>query len=212
MDDFLTKEQTCRLCSNKFSSLAVKKSAQPVKKTESDFCIHYERETPYFYSVYICPACGYGFLESFEKKPPAAMREKLNPLPDFFSEKRDAPTAQLAFKRAIECAKIQEESDMVMASLFLHLSWIMRVQKEAEAEKEAQKKALAYYKGVYEESDLKDASKVMYLIGELYRRLGDVKEAVYWYSRVANDRRSNEAVRRMAREAWQLAREETRNN
>lgn len=207
LDDFLVKEQTCRLCGKKFTSLSVKKSAQPVKKTESDFFIQYERETPYFYSAYICPACGYGFLESFEKKPPPQMREKLTPLPDFFSEKRDAPTAQLAFKRAIECAKMQQESDTVLASLFLHLSWIMRLQGDERAEKEAQKKALAYYKAVYAESDIVDASKVMYLIGELNRRLGDQKEAVYWFSKVANDRRSNEAVRRMARDAWQSTRE-----
>jgi hypothetical protein len=206
-DDFITKDLTCRLCGKQFNSLVVRKSAQPVLKTDSDFCIHYERETPYFYNVFVCPACGYAFLESFEKKPGTKMREKLTPLPDFFSDKRDAPTAQLAYKRAIECAKMQKESDMVLASLYLQLSWIMRVKGDEKAEKEAQGEALAYYKGVYEESDLEDASRVMYLIGELNRRLGYLKEAVYWYSRVANDKNSNQATRRMARDAWQSLRD-----
>lgn len=207
LQDFLKKEYSCNLCSNSFTSLTVKKIAQPVSKTDTDFCVYYERETPYFYHVFVCPECGYAFTESFKKKPAENMRQQISPLPDFFSEKRDAPTAQLAYKRAIECARLQRESDTVLASLYLQLSWILRIKGDQAGEKNAQQEALAYYKGAYEGSDLEDASKVMYLIGELYRRLGDQKEAIYWYSRVANDKKSNQAMRRMAREAWQSLRE-----
>ncbi len=205
-NDFLTKEYNCRLCAGRFSSKQVRKSAQPVLKTDSDFCVYYERETPYFYYVLVCPACGYAFSEAFNHQPPAKMKEKLSPLPDFFASKRDAPTAQLAYKRAIECALLQRESDTVLASLYLQLSWILRVKGDGAAEQTAQAEALKYYEAVYRDSDLEDASKVTYLIGELNRRLGNHKEAVYWYAKVANDKRAAQSIRHMARDAWQSLR------
>lgn len=205
--DFIPKQYSCGLCSKQFSSYVVKKTQQPVVKTDTDFCMHYARETPYFYHVFVCPACGYAFMESFKKKPFEKMREKITPLPDFFSEKRDPATAQLAYKRATECALLQREDEMIMASLYLQMSWIMRVKGDKVGEMEAQRKALASYTGVYENSQLQDASKVMYLIGELNRRLGNRAEAVNWYSRVANDKKCNQAMRTMARDGWQSLRE-----
>lgn len=203
MDDFLAKDLTCLLCGEGFTSLAVRKSRQPVLKTDSDFCMYYEREVPYFYHVYVCPHCGYAFLESFKKKPPGSMLEKITSLPDFFAGKRDAATAELAYRRAIECATLQREGDEVMASLYLQLAWVNRLRGEKEKEKENLGEALAYYIGVYENSDLEDASRVMYLIGELNRRLGDFKKAVFWFSRVANDSGCSQAMRHRARQGWQ---------
>jgi uncharacterized protein len=206
MEDFYTKDLTCELCGREFPSLLVRKSKQAVTKTDSDFCAYYEGEVPYFYHVFICPACGYAFLESFTKKPGNKMKEKLSPLPDFFSGKRDAPTAQLAYKRAIECAKMQREDDAVLASLHLQLGWICRLTGDEQKELAALREALGHYVAVYESSNLPDASKVMYLIGELNRRLGNLKEAVFWYSKVAGDEKCSAAMRRRARDAWQSLR------
>ncbi len=206
MEEFYTKDLTCKLCAKEFQSLLVRKSKQAVMKTDSDFCVYYEGEVPYFYHVFLCPACGYAFLESFAKKPGEKMQEKITALPDFFSGKRDAPTAQLAYKRAIECAKMQREDDAVLASLHLQLAWIFRLTGDEEKELAALREALGYYVAVYESSNLPDASKVMYLIGELNRRLGNLKEAVFWYSKVTNDEKSNVAMQRRARDAWQSLR------
>ncbi|MGM0652770.1 MAG: DUF2225 domain-containing protein [Bacillota bacterium] len=207
MEDFLTKEITCRLCGNGFKSLAVRRSKQTVKSTESDFQAIYERETPYFYYVFVCPNCGYAFMESFKNNPAESMQEKLTPLPDFFSEKRDAATAELAYKRALECARLQREKDAVLASLYLHMAWINRLRGEEEKEKANMAHALSHYIGVYESSDQVDISRVMYLIGELNRRLGNDKEAVQWFSRVVNDDNSSQAMRYRARQAWQALRQ-----
>lgn len=207
MEDFLKKEQSCKLCKNKFTSFAVRKSKQPVEKSDSDFCMYYERQTPFFYHVFICPDCGYAFLESFKKEPHDKMLETLTSLPDFFSEKRDASAAELLYKRAIECAKLQREDDQVLAGLYHHLAWIYRYKGDEEKEKAALGEALGYYRGVYENMDIEDPSKVMYLIGDLNRRLGNKREAVNWFSRVANDRKANQAMRHRSREAWQQLRE-----
>jgi len=135
------------------------------------------------------------------------MKAKLTPLPDFFSEKRDAATAELAYKRAIECALMQREADDIMASLYLQMAWINRLRGDQEKEKTNMGHALSHYTGVYESSDLADVSRVMYLIGELNRRLGNNKEAVQWFSRVANDNNCSQAMRHRARQAWQILRQ-----
>jgi len=207
MEDFLTKDLTCRLCGNEFSSLAVRKSKQMVTKRDNDFCFHYAREVPFYYNVFICPECGYGFLESFEKEPGEKMKEKIAPLEEDYSGKRDNYLAEKAYQRAIECARMQKEGFAVLASLYLQLAWIYRFREDIENEQTMLSEALGYYIDVYEKSDLADASRVMYLIGELNRRLGNNKEAVFWFSRVANDQECKEAMRRLARQAWQSLRE-----
>ena len=207
MDDFMKKEQTCKVCTKKFTSLLVRKSKQPVVKSDSDFCLYYEKETPFFYHVFICPECGYTFLESFKKDPPPGLREKLTSLPDVFSEKRDASAAELLYKRAIDIARQQKEDDQVLASLHHYLAWAYRFKGDKEKEKTTLSEALAYYRGVYENINVDDPFKVMYLIGDLYGRLGDKNEAVKWFSRVANDKSASQAMRHRSREAWQQLRE-----
>jgi len=135
------------------------------------------------------------------------MKEKLTALPDFFSDKRDAASAELAYKRAIECAKMQREEDAVLASLYLQMAWINRLRGDEEKEKVNMEQALAHYVDVYEKSELEDASKVMYLIGELNRRLKREKDAIFWFSRVVNDDKSSQAMRHRARQAWQMLRQ-----
>lgn len=206
MDELYKKNMQCKLCEKKFTSLGVRRSKQQVASTDSDFCIHYKGEVPYFYFVLVCPECGYAFLESF-KNPPDSMRDRLRPMPDMFSGRRNSMSAELAFKRAVECAKMQKESDAVLASLYLHLAWIYRGRGEEEKEKEMLAEALGYYNDVYEKSDIEDPSRVMYLVGELHRRLGRSKEAVFWFSRVVNDKEANPAMRNRARTAWQLVAE-----
>jgi len=202
MENFYTKDLGCKLCGADFKSLLVKKSKQAVTKRDSDFCFYYENEVPFYYNVFICPACGYGFLESFEKKPGGKMKESISPLAEDYCGERDNALAEKAYLRAIECAKMQKESDAILASLYLQLAWIYRFREDEVKEEQALNEALGYYIEVYEKSDLADASKVMYLIGELSRRLGN-KEAVFWFSRVANDESGKEAMRRLARQAWQ---------
>jgi len=74
------------------------------------------------------------------------------------------------------------------------------------------KHALEAYTSLFEgaESELNDA-KLMYLIGELNRRLGNYHEAVRWFSRVVHDKRIMDAnMIRASREQWALITDELR--
>ena len=69
--------------------------------------------------------------------------------------------------------------------------------------------ALDAYHSVYENESVENDAKLMFLIGELHRRVGDNKEAVFWFSRVVNDTRIVDAsMINASREQWQLLREE----
>ncbi len=206
MDDLLTKNLTCKLCGHEVETLMARKSKQATVKTDSDFCVHYENEVPFYYNVFICPKCGYGFLENF-KDPAKKMKEKIEPLPEDLTGKRDNQLAEKAYLRTLECARMQRESDPVMASLYLQLAWIYRYRGDEENEKTMLNEALGYYIDVYEKSDQGDVSKVLYLIGELNRRLGNNKDAVFWFSRLVNDQNCSQAMRHRARQAWQSLRE-----
>lgn len=202
MEDFFTKSLTCKLCSHEFTSLGVRKSKQPVLRTDSDFCPHYQRETPFYYHVYLCPNCGYAFLEA-SSRPRSSLRSHLAPLEGDYSGPRDAAKAALVYRRAIECAELDDEEPALIASLKLQLAWCYRHRGDWEAEAAALESALQAYIRVYETSETTDISKVSYLIGEIHRRLGNDRDAVFWFSRLVNDKATTHAIRRLAREAWQ---------
>ncbi len=71
--------------------------------------------------------------------------------------------------------------------------------------------ALQAYIRVYEVEGVElNNAKLMYLIGELNRRIGEWNDAVRWFSRVVNDKKIVDAAMiRASREQWQLIREET---
>ena len=56
-------------------------------------------------------------------------------------------------------------------------------------------------------------NKLMFLIGELYRRLGEAKTAVKWFSRVVNDKKIVDAAMiRASRDMWQQVRNDHADN
>lgn len=70
--------------------------------------------------------------------------------------------------------------------------------------------ALDAYIQVFETEamDLNNA-RLMYLIGELHRRLGNYNDAVRWFTRVVNDKRIMDAsMIKACREQWAATRED----
>ncbi|MNJ50328.1 hypothetical protein D3C77_455990 [compost metagenome] len=70
--------------------------------------------------------------------------------------------------------------------------------------------ALDSYIKVYELEGVSGSdARLMYLIGELNRRVGHYNEAVQWFSRVINDKKIMDAAMiRASREQWALLRED----
>lgn len=207
MEELFYKDKTCLLCEVNFKSAKVKRSKQRMLKRDSDFCVHYKGPNPSFYTVFVCPECGYGFTDNFT--PPRspkkeAIRNEVEPVNEDLSGSRTVEEAILAFKIALKCALLGEERKTIIAGLYLHLGWFNRFRENEEEEKNNLGQALQFYeKAIETERDLKDPATVFYLIGELNHRLGDDKKAVTFFSRLIDDKQINDPnIIRMARERW----------
>jgi hypothetical protein len=118
--------------------------------------------------------------------------------------------AMQTYKLALLCAQLKNEKDRVIASILHHIAWLYRYQGNWEQEKRFLEFALEAYTRVFEtEVDEVNNAKLMYLIGELNRRLGNYTQAVRWFARVVNDRSIMDAgMIRACREQWAQTRED----
>lgn len=114
------------------------------------------------------------------------------------------------FKLALLSAQIKNEKSRVVAGLLHHLAWLYRIKGDWEQEERFLSFALDAYVNVFETEgmDLNNA-KLMYLMGELNRRLKRFPDAVKWFSRIINDRKIMDAgMIRASREQWVTTRED----
>lgn len=208
MEDLFWKKMKCHVCSNDFESPRVRRSRYSVASVDTDFCTYYKGLNPLYYSVAVCPACGYAFTENFKKpgkKEVEEMRAALSPPLEDLNTERTFEMAVESFERAIASACLQKERNALLAGLHLHLAWVFRhAGKEAE-EKEQLERALDSYAQAFEkDAEISNEARLLYLLGELNRRLDRPDEAVRWFSKVINDQSIDDAgIIRMARERWQ---------
>ncbi|MEW5919555.1 MAG: DUF2225 domain-containing protein [Bacillota bacterium] len=213
MDDLFLKNLNCLACKNDFQSSKVRRSKYSVIKVDTDFCTYYRGENPLFYNTNICPHCGYGFTENFRtpgEKAREAIANQISPFSLDFSGRRNLDLAVLANKRAVECAQLQNEKDILKASLYLQVAWFYRIEGDEEAEKIYLEEARHFYSEAFEkDKEITNIGRVLYLLGDLNRRLGNDKEAIFYLGRVINDKTINDpGIIRMARERWQDIRED----
>ncbi len=86
---------------------------------------------------------------------------------------------------------MQNEKDVLKTSLYLQI-------------------ARLFYDIAFEnDTSITDVGRVLYLLGELNRRLGNDKDAIFYLGRVINDKSINDpGIIRMSRERWQDIRED----
>jgi uncharacterized protein (DUF2225 family) len=207
---------TCTYCTNAFKSKKVRPSFKKASKSDTDFCLHYKDINPDFYVVRICPFCGYAHTENFSDKWTSAERavfhEKVAQnwsMRDYCRERTWEDSLQ-SFKLALLSAQIKNEKSRVVAGLLHHLAWLYRIKGDWEQEERFLSFALDAYVNVFETEgmDLNNA-KLMYLMGELNRRLKRFPDAVKWFSRIINDRKIMDAgMIRASREQWATTRED----
>ncbi len=134
-----------------------------------------------------------------------------------FSQVRDLPAAAAAFEIAWAVAEQLDLKHYQLAGLALRCAWIYREWADlspdsslSEKEKSFLRQAVGHYQTAYERenpAELKlGAPGIGYLIGEIYRQLGDYQEGMKWLMRIATDRGAPQEVRRLAREQLDLAR------
>lgn len=224
LEAFYEKKMTCVFCEKSFDTLKVRSRFSVPYLIDSDFCPHYRdgNYNPHFYYVNVCTECGFAFSEEFSNLFPVGAKDiirvqimgqwkKRN-----FGAIRDIHQALESYKLAILAGSLKKEKNAVLAGLCLRLAWLYRNEENLEQEKRFLVLALNAYEASFVHSDFAGTSmteiKVLYMIGELSRRVGQDDKAVLYFSKIfqhINSSAEQKMVKR-AREQWSLLMEERR--
>ncbi|HZG57604.1 DUF2225 domain-containing protein [Paenibacillus sp.] len=208
----------CLCCQRDFQTSRVRPSFKKPVKTDTDFCTYFKEgnENPEFYVVRVCPYCGFASTENFAasltERQRAAVRDKISSTWQMrdFGNSRTIAEAMHTYKLALLSAQAIGERPRVVAGILHHIAWLYRYQGDQENEQRFLRFALQEYIRVYETEGLEvNNARLMFLIGELHRRLKEFSDAVKWFSRVINDKRITDAgMIRACRDGWATVREE----
>ena len=99
---------------------------------------------------------------------------------------------------------VKKDKDSEKAHLCLKTAWLYRIKGDQENENKFLTRSLDQFLKAYEYERLPVAGlnepSLMYLIGELYRRLDDNASALKWFSNVIVSRDVSPRIKDMARE------------
>ncbi|WHX51572.1 DUF2225 domain-containing protein [Paenibacillus woosongensis] len=207
---------TCAYCQNEFSTSRVRPSLKRSIRTDTDFCGYYRDENPDYYVVRVCPSCGFASTENSNDRLTERQRREFEQnisnrlVKRSYGGARTWEHALETYKLALLCAQTIGEKERIIASLLHHIAWLYRYREDHEQEQRFLKHALSSYIKVFENEGISgNDARLMYLIGELNRRIGAYNEAVKWFSKVINDKKIIDAsMIRASREQWALLREE----
>jgi uncharacterized protein (DUF2225 family) len=206
----------CTNCEHNFQTMRVRPSFKKATQTDTDFCVHYKDINPDYYVVRICPSCGFASTESFSDKMTAAQKADFqnkvtnNRAMKEFGKERTWEDALQSYKLALLCAQVKDEKVRVIAGILHHLAWLYRYKGDWAQERRFLDFAMDAYVSVYEtEGESVNNAKLMFLIGELNRRLSNFNDAVKWFGRIINDRSIMDAAMiKASRDQWTVTRED----
>lgn len=191
MNILYDKEIKCPVCEKKYTTKKVRSSALRLEKKDSDFCMHYKGVNPLFYSAYVCPHCGYSSTEKkYRDISPAQRTMIIDNISSRWSGKdyggiRNFDDAIEVHKLAMISYSTMSYKDSEMAKLCLKLAWLYRQANNTDMEKYYLKYSLKYFEKAYYSERLDENQEnelnIIYLMGDINKRLGNYKEAVNYF-------------------------------
>lgn len=218
--DFLyDKKIKCPVCGKESYVKAVKSSSVRVISRDTDFMIYYHDPNPMFYDVWLCIHCGYAALSNrfseISGKQIKLIQENISAR---WQSNRNYPslyTVDIAiemYRIALYNVIVKEGKSSEKAAICLRLAWLYRLKKEEENEIKFLNHTREELVKAYESEDFPimglDESGVQYLIGEMYRRIGDNSNALVWFSKVLMNRNAKPKIKEMARDQKDLIQKE----
>lgn len=212
----------CTYCDHHYTTTKVRTRFIRPTSTDTLFFTIYENEeiNPLLYHVHVCPVCGYASNDQFSISIPPYIRHTIEKnltnkwTPQDYTGERSYADAIKTFKLCILTALLKEEKAVVLAGLYLRTAWLYRYLDQPDQVDRFMRLALNMYEKSYVEDDLDDPKmtplKVLYIIGEIHRRLGNEKEAIKNFSKVIEMKKSyvDPKVVELSRDQWQLTRRE----
>lgn len=220
---FFRDDIACPVCSTHFEYIRVRAGAVAPVSHDSDFRIVCRTVDPTWYSVVVCPECGYAaYLDDFETLSDAERRDLIAARPerdlrgraDICGE-RTLGDATRAIDLALACYDTRRADERRRAGLFHRRAWLERASGNEEGELELLASAMDSYVAAYElNANISDAAaaRAAYLIGDLSIRLGKPEQAARWLGNLIQMPEAQEmpSLLRMARDRLGDAREQYR--
>jgi uncharacterized protein (DUF2225 family) len=188
----MTKNHTCPICKTSFTAPAVRPSKLVVAATDPDLRYHYKEIEPLYYEVLTCPHCLYSALtdqfDSPEKSRPDILKalEPLKSTAAVFGPEITTESVFAGYYLALTCAPLAfTKYQLTQAKLQYKLSRIYCDAGDAEMENKTALKALDNYLYSYARIGIPPSQEqqICILIGELYLKQDDPKNAIGFFSR-----------------------------
>ena len=182
---------TCPVCERAFRSQTVV-ATNGFGGKRTDFHERAAGMQPLPYFVHLCATCGYaGTTRDFgtEVEVSGLLRDQVWQLlaPALASS---LPSGSLKYEHAAKVAAWQGQEPRYLADLYLRAAWCCVDEGDIEAERYFRRlaawrfaDALASFDGVPGE----ERAVLTYLVGELWRRIGDERQAREWFDRVPDE-------------------------
>lgn len=221
LSPYYEKKMDCLFCKKSFPTTKIRTKFVKVGETDTDFMpIYGENQVQaMYYNVFVCEHCGFSFTEDFTKYFAPGIPEQLQEqictrwVPHGFAGERTVFQALQAYKLALLCADIKKERFVTKAGLALRIAWMYRSLKNEGQEKRFIELARDLYMESFSTDDYSatqmSGARVMYMIGELSRRVGDMENATRFFSKVIESQRTGGEPKlvEMAKERWNEIRE-----
>ncbi len=216
------KKVICPVCGNEVSVRVVKTNAPRIEDKESDFFIRYKTIVPYFYDVWLCNVCGYASMKSdFDKIKKNEIERVQNGISKKWTGKKyprvyDAEIAIERYKISLLNYTIMESKASQKALNCLKIAWIYRLLEDTNNERIFMEQAVLRFNEAYLNEDFPiyrmNKFTIMYLIGELHRRLGNNNEAIRQFSSVIIAQNADPKIKDLALDQKHLIKEVLDNN
>ena len=209
LNHLFDKQIVCPVCGSHFKAKTVKSKSPRVISKDSDFFIRYSVANPYFYDVLICNSCGYAAMRSDFEKLKSHKKDlvlsnvtpkwKPREYPDILDENLAIERYKLALLNAV----LLDLPNSTKGMISLKIAWMYRLLDNNTQETLFLTQALegfndAYVNEIFPMYGLQRDS-LMYLLGEINRRLGNNQDALLWYSKTIVNTNSSYKVKEMAR-------------
>ncbi|AIE61194.1 DUF2225 domain-containing protein [Bacillus methanolicus] len=219
------KTYQCMMCKNTFSTKKVRSRFVKVTGYDSDFRPVYESDenNPILYFINVCPHCGFSFSDDSSPYFPPGTKEEITQkickqwVPQNFGQERTVIDSIKTYKLAAYCATLKKEKHIVIAGMYMRLAWLYRSINNVMQEQRFMKLAINEYMESYSNGDYQGTQvseiRILYLIGELSRRIHNIKQATQFFSKVIEkqSRTVETKIVGMAKDRWHEIRELQKN-
>jgi len=184
-------ELSCPICCNRFTSQAVL-STNSFGGKRTDFHERAAGAQPLPYFIHVCSRCGYaGSERDFSDEADVSPLLKEHIWDELAPKLADGviPGSE-KYEFAAKVATWQGAEPRRVADLLLRAAWCCVDEGDTEAERYFRRDAALTFEQALESYDGVDREErpvLTYLVGELWRRVGDVRRAAEWFCRVEEE-------------------------